>query len=352
MIGVKQLHIYILLVESGGRKTKSNILILRDMTDACRSRPTGEAPFFLELRSDDAGSVTAVAVASSMKTTPNNMLRRRSSRRQAKHRTDETRSLSDDPFALLSEDELDDKDLLTMKIRNSSTSVGRLSLERVSSRLLDDNDFMSSVLAAVPSSHRYHCLQYASIRIRLDDRFVLSAMMPNDGTSASRFLRHADHDVVVAAMAKDGYGIKHLSDHQKDYRRIVMAAVTQNGYALKYASRRLRDDVYIVRAAAAQDGRALQFATARLRYDRDILLAVLRSDDSVSLPRCFRDDDELVLAAVTRNGYRFQHASLRLKDDKDIAIAAVSQRGCERMLTFASARLQADTEVVSAVTVN
>ena len=87
--------------------------------------------------------------------------------------------------------------------------------------------------------------------------------------------------------------LTYATDEQRADREVVLAAVAQNGYALRYASVELRADREVVLAAVAQDGDALQFASVELRADR-----------------------EVVLAAVAQYGDALQFASVELRADR------------------------------------
>jgi len=60
-----------------------------------------------------------------------------------------------------------------------------------------------------------------------------------------------DKESMLAAVAHDGFALRHASKELKNDKEIVMAAVTQNGHALRYASDELKNDKEIVVAAVA-----------------------------------------------------------------------------------------------------
>jgi hypothetical protein len=58
----------------------------------------------------------------------------------------------------------------------------------------------------------------------------------------------------------------------KNAKELVLAAVAQNGYALLYTSVELKNDKEVVLAAVAQHGRALRHASVELKNDKEVIL--------------------------------------------------------------------------------
>ena len=145
-----------------------------------------------------------------------------------------------------------------------------------------------------------------------------------------------DYDHVLAAVQCRGADLDWASDGLKDNKNIVLAAVKQEWTALMYASRVRRDDREIVLAALKESRLALRYAsTAR------------------------RNDDDIVRAAVTGGGYvdrretismPLRYASRRLRNNHGIVLAAVQQN--DRSLSWASKRLQADSNIAVAATLS
>ena len=105
---------------------------------------------------------------------------------------------------------------------------------------------------------------------------------------------------------------------------VVLAAVAQNGYALMYGSDELKADREVVLAAVARNGGALWYASAELKADREVVLAAVAHYRTV--------------------GYALRSGSDELKADREVVLAAVAQNG--QSLSCVSAELQADREVV------
>ena len=118
---------------------------------------------------------------------------------------------------------------------------------------------------------------------------------------ASETLRN-DRNVVLTAVAQNGYALQHASETLRNDDKVVLAAVAQNGYALEYASETLRNDRNVVLAAVAQDGRALMHASETLRNDRKV-----------------------VLTAVAQDGWALQYASNTLRKKHRIVTTAVNE---------------------------
>ena len=67
----------------------------------------------------------------------------------------------------------------------------------------------------------------------------------------------------MAALAKDA--LKYAKEEMQGDREVVMAAVAQNGWALDYATEEMKGNRQVVMSAVAQDGRALQFASEEMK---------------------------------------------------------------------------------------
>ena len=84
--------------------------------------------------------------------------------------------------------------------------------------------------------------------------------------------------LLLAAMAHNGYALQHASAELRADRAVVLAAVTSNGYALEHASVELRADRDVVLAAVTKNGYALQYASTELRADRAVVMAAVAND--------------------------------------------------------------------------
>ncbi|RYF46300.1 MAG: DUF4116 domain-containing protein [Cytophagaceae bacterium] len=98
------------------------------------------------------------------------------------------------------------------------------------------------------------------------------------------------------------FNLGDISERLRADRQVVLAAVARQGYDLEYASAELRDDIEVVRCALGKSGSALQHASKRLRDREDIVL----------------------LAVQNSRGNAFEYASDRLKQDRDFALKAIS----------------------------
>jgi ubiquitin len=80
-------------------------------------------------------------------------------------------------------------------------------------------------------------------------------------------------DVVLAAVARNGYALWYASAELKADREVVMTAVAQNGLSLQDAAPELKADREVVLTAIAKDGASLRFAAAELQVDAEMLAA-------------------------------------------------------------------------------
>ena len=117
-----------------------------------------------------------------------------------------------------------------------------------------------------------------------------------------------DRDVVLAAVQRYGWYLKHASAEMQADREVVLAAVTKDGYALQYASAELQADQEVVLAAmqptedcyklrngsfyrcafnrylewtANSNGDNLKYASAELRANREFVLAAVQKVDAL-----------------------------------------------------------------------
>ena len=98
-------------------------------------------------------------------------------------------------------------------------------------------------------------------------------------------MKDQDKNIVIAAVAQDGYALRWAGSIQKKNREVVMAAVSNYGHMLTFLSEyqeeeaAFKNDQEIVMAAILQDGCALKGAS-----------------------ELFKDNKKIVLIAVEKNG--------------------------------------------------
>jgi hypothetical protein len=113
----------------------------------------------------------------------------------------------------------------------------------------------------------------------------------------------------------------------KGDKEVVLKAVAQDGYALRYADESLRKDKEVVLKAVAQDGYALEYADESLRKDKEVVLKAVGKHGYVLMyaDEILRKDKEVVLKAVAQEGMALEDADESLKGDKDfVEIASKS----------------------------
>ena len=119
--------------------------------------------------------------------------------------------------------------------------------------------------------HALHCM---SLDYQLAKRKLLQAIARSNRTGVAAGLLSAaaaelrgDHDVVLAAVRRDGAALFAATAELKGNREVVLAAVTQNGLALFSASAELKADPEVVYVAVAQDPDAVRYAPPQFRRD-------------------------------------------------------------------------------------
>ena len=107
--------------------------------------------------------------------------------------------------------------------------------------------------------------------------------------------------------------------------------------ALEYVNKDLKDqDKNIVIAAVAQDGYALRWAGSIQKKNREVVMAAVSNYGHMltSLSECqeeeaaFKNDQEIVMAAILQDGCALEGASELFKDNKKIVLIAVEKNGC------------------------
>jgi hypothetical protein len=159
-----------------------------------------------------------------------------------------------------------------------------------------------------------------------------------------------DCELVSSVVATNGLALEFASAALKQDRSVVLAAVSSNGLALQHASPELQGDLAIVTAAVQQNSDAIGFAAPELRNNRQVMLhAVQRFPRSVlqHASQDLRNDKQLVLAAVVQHGRSIDHASAELRRDKDVALATVAHNRL-RALAHVDESLQDNDEVAFA----
>lgn len=87
----------------------------------------------------------------------------------------------------------------------------------------------------------------------------------------------ADNEAAIAAVKKDAFALKEMSDGLKANKEVVMAAVNNFGNILYYASDELKADKEVVMAAVNNDGMGLQHASDELKANKEVVIAAVKN---------------------------------------------------------------------------
>lgn len=151
------------------------------------------------------------------------------------------------------------------------------------------------------------------------------------------------------------YELEFLPEIYRDDEDVVLTAVAKNGYALEWASPRLRNIHHVVMSAISTgaDGSVIVFAGEELRDNIEFVIDVLCNTKYrpelvvASASSRIRNDKCCILKIVEICGMSLQYVSKQLRDDADVVLAAVAQ--CSHALKYASSRLRGDKDVILAV---
>ena len=90
-------------------------------------------------------------------------------------------------------------------------------------------------------------------------------------------------------------------------RDVVLAAVANEGFVLQYASPELRADRDVVLAAATNNGYALQYASPKLLGNRDVVLPAVANNDA--LPKYLARAHAILESELTAAGLQARRAA-------------------------------------------
>ncbi|CAL1154221.1 unnamed protein product [Cladocopium goreaui] len=162
----------------------------------------------------------------------------------------------------------------------------------------------------------------------------------------------ANRDIVLAAVANDGFAVRHASDALRADREVALTAVRTNGSAVQYVAGCLAEDREVALTAVRSSGAALRYVVPKFRSDREVVLEAVRSYGQALkfVDEQLRCDEDVALAAVTSDFTAFQHVPLALKANRLIALAAVKQSA--RIFKSLPEDVKADREVALAAVSN
>ncbi|MBI2342851.1 MAG: DUF4116 domain-containing protein [Deltaproteobacteria bacterium] len=131
----------------------------------------------------------------------------------------------------------------------------------------------------------------------------------------------------MAAVQRNGLGLKHVAPNLQRNREIVLAAVRHNGLALQYADATLRDDLEIVIAAVQSNGLALAYASPRLQGTLSVVEhAVSRDAEAIRhAATTICENADHLLRLVRLNGRAYRYLSPAMQKDPAMALAALTQ---------------------------
>uniref|UniRef100_A0A7S2GW86 DUF4116 domain-containing protein n=1 Tax=Helicotheca tamesis TaxID=374047 RepID=A0A7S2GW86_9STRA len=166
-----------------------------------------------------------------------------------------------------------------------------------------------------------------------------------------------DIDVVLAAVAANGYNFQLVPDALKDDREVVSVALTSNGCNLRFCSEEFQSDKSFVLVAVKSKGEALRWCSRDLADDKEIVrLAVDQYGGALAYASDrLKNDKEIVLTALgvgstsqtTRLRYEvFSYASAELRRDREVVIAAIQRCGGRVIMYVSSQELWNDREII------
>ena len=157
-----------------------------------------------------------------------------------------------------------------------------------------------------------------------DDRELMLAAVANNGWilwRASLSLQR-DREVVLTAVSNFGQQLQHAHPSLQMDPAVVLAAVENYGLALEHAHPSLKNDMEVVLTAVSNNGEALRYASRRLSYDEDVQIAAVTCHPT-ALQWGMDPSRNVVLHAVRRSGDTLQYAPYVIREDKWVVHTAV-----------------------------
>ena len=143
-----------------------------------------------------------------------------------------------------------------------------------------------------------------------------------------------DRDVVLAAVQRYGWYLKHASAEMQADREVVLAAVTKDGYVLQYASAELQADQEVV--LAAMQSKEYYYNAAQMERIGSYRCAMVSiSGGLISYPGL----------TANSNGDNLKYASAELRANREFVLAAVQKVDALFALRHVSAELRLDPQV-------
>ena len=180
------------------------------------------------------------------------------------------------------------------------------------------------------------CLDLVPLQLRENKDFIMACFDLGDKDRLNVSLigdrLWCDADVVakvVATATATSAALRHASPTLQDNHDIVLAAVARNGMNLQHASPRLQATRLIADTAVHSTEAALPFASQALREDVAFLIRMkLRDSDLLHPPQTAQDktlfaNRPFMMGCVRRDGSNLQHAPKALQDDVDVVLEAL-----------------------------
>ena len=143
-----------------------------------------------------------------------------------------------------------------------------------------------------------------------------------------------DRDVVLAAVQRYGWYLKHASAEMQADREVVLAAVTKDGYVLQYASAELQADQEVV--LAAMQSKEYYYNAAQMERIGSYRCAMVSiSGGLISYPGL----------TANSNGDNLKYASAELRANREFVLAAVQKVDALFALRHVSGELRLDPHV-------
>ena len=146
------------------------------------------------------------------------------------------------------------------------------SIESLSEELRDNEEV---VIAAVTKNSTE--LQYASPRLKDDQKFILQIIILKNGKPGSIILEHVspnlkkNFNVVLAAVYASGYELEFAHEFLKENSTVVRTAINNTASSLRFASEEMKSDIQVVAYAVSRDGTVLRFAGETIKEDKTVV---------------------------------------------------------------------------------
>ena len=244
-----------------------------------------------------------------------------------------------------------DRELAILALKSESSFFTKLSDE-----LKDDKEIVKMAARQSTSS-----ISEASLRLRTDINFFWELFEDSDNISKHYLIKHFDdqlrdnEELFLKLVKLCPECLEYASDNLKNNRLIVLTAIEHNPRAFRYASDSLRNDIQVFEAMweSYEKNRKnshfpdFSYFGPTIKTDRSIILRLIQAAHCLyEIARFYKNDPEMFIHLVAKKGSLLQYGSNDIIKNFEIVLKAVKQDGMA--LKYADNELKSHPEIIEA----